>query len=480
MAHPSDRKPRILFDLSTSLQWRGRNAVGIVRTERELAMRLLGDTEVDVVPVVFHEKTLRALEPGFATELVAPIESAVRQNLSLQDGGRSRAGRGATRALRLLVGRIFRGAARIARFFARLALKVCPSLIREEMRQCLILIRQALKKLLFRILSCVVSAPPEISEILEQKLDLSLVVRPLPGDVLFIVGLGWNVLDCAALSHLKRTSGMAIATVSYDFIPTKFPQYLGGNPADYFYNYFLHMIDLSDFCFCISECTKRDFLEFCTEVGRTPPDTEVLYLGSGLIVPPDAGEISGVLRERLGKGRYALAVGTFEIRKNYGLLLSLWDELLKDPAFDLDLVIVGMPGWNADELIAKLETSPYLGTRILWFRNMSDAGLSWLYENCQVFLFPSFYEGWGLPVVEALQHGRPAIVSNRGSVPEAGLGVATILDIDHREAWMREIRKHAGPERSVLQKTVTPPSWDETACVAKDRLVELVNNQNGN
>lgn len=477
MVQPSTRKPRILFDLSTSLQWRGQHAVGIVRTERELAVRLLNDPELDIVPVIFHDKNLRAIDLDSAMELVSPPRQTDKKTTT-PDGMKPGIKDHITRFLKRFSKKIIRLGARVARFFVRLILKITPVSIHSEIRQCFSLFAQAMRKLIYKnnFLGNNIAAQGHVGE--NTTLDLNLVVHPSPDDILFLVGLGWDVIDCASLFSIKQNSGMTVATVIYDFIPTKFPQFLGGDPSDYFLNYFIHMVDISDFCFCISECTRRDFIEFCNIYKRDIPDTEVVYLGSSLIVQPDSSEITEELRLKLAKGRYALSVGTFEIRKNYGFLISVWEDLLKDPDFDLSLVIVGMPGWKVDELIEHLQASPYLGTRIIWFQNLSDAGLSWLYKNCQVFLFPSLYEGWGLPVVEALQYKRPAIISNRGSVPEAGLGIATVVDVDDRDAWIRAIRDYAVPERATLQQDISLPTWEETASVAKSRLVKLIEDKN--
>jgi glycosyltransferase involved in cell wall biosynthesis len=191
--------------------------------------------------------------------------------------------------------------------------------------------------------------------------------------------------------------------------------------------------------------------------------------------PSDPAAIAEAgLLPRFGRRRFALTVGTFEIRKNHRLLIDLWHELVADPGFDLDLVIVGMPGWRVDDVIARLEASPLFGTRIFWLRRLPDAALSWLYDNCHVMLFPSFYEGWGLPVVEALQHGRPVIASNRGATPEAGLGAALLLDPEDPAAWGAAIRMAAAtPRQSITVARI--PDWDTTAREMKSILAALTN-----
>jgi len=169
--------------------------------------------------------------------------------------------------------------------------------------------------------------------------------------------------------------------------------------------------------------------------------------------------------EPLANRRFALTVGTFEIRKNYALLIDLWHDLVLDPTFDLDLVIVGMPGWKTSEAINRLKRSPLFGKRIFWFQGVSDAALSWFYDRCHVFLFPSFYEGWGMPVAEAMSRQKPAIVSSRGAIPEASPSGATMLDPGDADAWRRAIR-----EASINPSRPDSPSirtWDETAASLK-------------
>jgi len=466
---------RILLDLSTSLAWRGKHAVGIVRTEREIAVRLLNDSTIDVVPVVFHQGSLRALDPALALELVSTAAAPAPCPALTAEAARKterQSSRATFRSLHSVQQRLLRVTfatmARAAKAAAKYVIRNVPPAARSELRQSLIFGRQAIRNILYK------PNPykPHANGAKNPALDLSLIVHPNKNDVLFIGGLGWDVVDCAALSSIKARSRLKVANIVYDLIPTKHPELLGGQPSDYYLNYFLHMVDLADHSFCISKCTRNDFIAFCANEGRIPPETSVLYLGADVPVKANAAEINDPhLVDRLEKGRYALSVGTFEIRKNYKLLLSIWPELIKDASFELDLVLVGMPGWRVDDIISEMERSPLFNKRVFWLQRMSDAGLSWLYDNCHVFLFPSLYEGWGLPVVEALQHGRPAIISSRGSTPEAGMGLATVIDPDNREEWKRQIRRYSVMERSTNSGEVKLPSWNDSAGAVKERLL---------
>jgi len=449
-----------------------------------------------VIPVIYHDNTFRALELEFARRLVAPVpassevpalseaptSSEVPASSEVATSALSHAvGHDAQPVHRKVARAFMRPAARLVRLIARGLINVVPGRSREEVRLSLIHAQQALGQFAYRgapVLSSPETQNPAIGYPQSTNMrypQTNIVVYPQSTDVLFLCGLGWDVIDWRSLSSLRLASGLRIISVVHDLIPIKFPQFVDP-PSDYLYNYFLHLIDNSDKVFCVSKCTQADLEEFISDNGRSPMPTEVICLGANLPAISDPTEINDLeIRERLRGGRFALAVGTFEIRKNYSLLIDLWDELLADPSFDLDLVIVGRPGWCVDDVIARLEGLRDFGSRVLWFKRMSDAGLSWLYEHCHITLFPSLYEGWGLPVVEALQHGRVVIASNRGGIPEAGLGNATILDPDDRAGWRAAVIAASRAPRQVIN--VEPgrlPDWDSTVAAVKRGVRDAV------
>lgn len=444
---------RILIDLTTSLALRGHKPVGILRTEREIAIRLLSDKSLRTLPFVFHGGEPRALDPTFARRLLRESPSGMPAPPP------SARGQGHNIGLR----RVTSG----MRAAARAGLRAVPARGREEVRLALIHMRQALRNVVYGA-SHALSYPAR-TDGLPDAPDLSVVIHPGPGDVMLTCGLSWDFLPWAAVAKLKRDTGMGVVCICYDLIPILFPKFIPSN-HDLYLGHFLHLIDIADHIPCISRATEADLLRFAAAQGRTAPIASVVTLGAELPSQPDADGLPPDLALRLRAGRFALAVGTFEIRKNYGLLLDAWETLVKDPAFDLELVIVGMRGWHADAVIARFEASPLFGKRVHWLRGLDDPALSWLYQHAHVSLFPSLYEGWGLPVVEAIMHGCPVIASDRGSVPEAGFGVATILDPDDKAAWIEAVQRIA-TERVQDAPTVRVPGWDDTAAALKRTLL---------
>ena len=119
---------------------------------------------------------------------------------------------------------------------------------------------------------------------------------------------------------------------------------------------------------------------------------------------------------------FVLAVGTVEARKNYRRLVAAHAEVEGAPP----LVIAGRPGWNGE--------APPAGPGVVVLGHVDDATLAALYENASVLAFPSLYEGFGLPLLDAMSRGLPALAGDRGALPELAGGAALAVDPESIEA----------------------------------------------
>ena len=138
--------------------------------------------------------------------------------------------------------------------------------------------------------------------------------------------------------------------------------------------------------------------------------------------------------------RYLLYVATLEPRKNHALLLSILDRL-EHTHPDVAVVLVGKPGWRVDELARRIENHPRKGTDLFWFRSLDDDTLDALYRHAFLTTVPSFYEGFGIPVVESLERGVPVVSSNGGALPRPA-GPSPSTRPDDLEAWVTAISRH--------------------------------------
>jgi glycosyltransferase involved in cell wall biosynthesis len=173
-----------------------------------------------------------------------------------------------------------------------------------------------------------------------------------------------------------------------------------------------------------SEATRRDLLSSYPIAGL---DAKVALVPEG--VSPSA--LAGQLPAGVEPG-FILAVGTVEPRKNYPRLLAAYRRLRRDSVALItgdragvpQLVIAGREGWAYGDTLQRIKAER--GVRYLG--HVDDATLSALYEAAGVFAFPSLYEGFGLPLLEAMARGVPAVVGNAGALPELAGGAAVVVD----------------------------------------------------
>src|SRR5579864_3056587 len=177
-----------------------------------------------------------------------------------------------------------------------------------------------------------------------------------------------------------------------------------------------------------SESTRHDLLELYRAPGL---ESRVDVIPEGL--PP--GAPAGPLPEGIQPG-FILAVGTVEPRKNYPRLLAAFRQLRGRQGalpFIIDgrpgvpqLVIAGRPGWAYGDTLQRISAEP--GVRYLG--HVDESTLSGLYQSASVLAFPSLYEGFGLPLLEAMAHGVPAVIGSAGALPELALGAAITVNAE--------------------------------------------------
>lgn len=150
--------------------------------------------------------------------------------------------------------------------------------------------------------------------------------------------------------------------------------------------------------------------------------------------PPDPEAAARLRRERGLTRPYLLTVGTLEPRKNTAFLASVFEAMT---AFDGDLVIAGMRGWKYGPILERLRASPR-ARAIRYLEYVGDEELPALYAGAELFLFPSLYEGFGLPPLEAMLCGAPVLASTAGSLPEVLGDGARLLSEFNAERWAGE------------------------------------------
>ncbi len=244
--------------------------------------------------------------------------------------------------------------------------------------------------------------------------------RPAPEDVVLVPGLDLTHVD--ALRQSWSSAGCRTAFVLHDTLPFSIPHLFDSSPPGGLFNPLLSLaIQTAGLVFTVSESTRRDLFQFADAHGLIPPPAEHIRLGDSDLarVPPAAPAVAHAL-EVEGRPRFALLVSPIEVRKNHVLAYQAWRRLLlkHGPNAVPKLVFAGDVGWMAGDLITQLAHDPVTRNHTHILSGTSDGELAWLYTNCLFTLFPSLYEGWGLPVAEGLAFGKMCLASDSSSLPE--------------------------------------------------------------
>ncbi|MDN5850805.1 MAG: glycosyltransferase family 4 protein [Nitrococcus sp.] len=239
--------------------------------------------------------------------------------------------------------------------------------------------------------------------------------------------------------------GAQIVFYLHDLIPIDYPEYARNLAAtDTHRRRMLTMAQTGSTILANSEYTARRFKDYCAVQALPIPDLHVLPIGIEehfieASRQPKA-PVPQALAPRLRRP-YFIIVGTIEPRKNHLLLLHLWRQLAAELNHDCPLlVIVGQRGWENENIIDLIERSPAIREYVIELAAVNDTDMIALLQNAKALLLPSFEEGWGMPVAEALTLGTPVICSDIAALRESSRGLATLLDPLDGAAWREAIR----------------------------------------
>lgn len=286
-------------------------------------------------------------------------------------------------------------------------------------------------------------------------------------DEVLILGMAWENLNIQrTLGELRSQIGFRLVQLVYDLIICLYPHL--HHPSNYapYTTHIKGVIAESDKLLAISESTKNDIIKFARREHIHAPRVEVIRLGDELLKEKRAlkkPDISGLKRD------FILCVGTVEVRKNHSLLYYAY-KLAASKGIDLpQLVIVGGSGWYSGDIQYLITTDPEMQDKIKIVHGLADDSLAWLYEHCQFTVYPSMYEGWGLPIAESLAYGKLCLASSTSSMTEiAGKMIDYFSPFDSQEC-MEKIAKYSGSEtvlakaQDKIQAQYKTTAWSETA-----------------
>jgi alpha-1,3-rhamnosyl/mannosyltransferase len=246
---------------------------------------------------------------------------------------------------------------------------------------------------------------------------------------------------------LPHFTGKCVSTV-HDMSAFRVPQYHPQIRVQYQQDIFPHLIKKGDLFITDSEFSRTELLDFFPvspeRVVSVPLGVDPKFQVRAACIIEDT-----LARYGLTPGGYALSVGTIEPRKNIERLIDAYASLPSALRMQYPLVLVGGHGWNSEHIHAKIARYSQEG----WLKYLlfvSDEELAFIYSGARLFACVSHYEGFGLPVLEAMASGIPVISSDAASLPEVG-GDAVVYVSPNQEEEIREALIHVLNDDSLRQ-----------------------------
>ena len=232
------------------------------------------------------------------------------------------------------------------------------------------------------------------------------------GDVFLGLDLVTHGVHLAEQTFVQwRARGVSVQFVVYDLLPVQLPAHFPEEDAAHYRHWLDTVMQVSDRLVCISAATAQAVRERLPASHAPAPEVAWFHLGADLpasLPSHGLGPQDDALLTRLTGRPALLMVGTVEPRKGHAQALDAFETLLRR-GVELDLVIVGRPGWMVGPLVERLRVHPEAGRRLHWLEGASDETLTRLYAACTGLLMASEGEGFGLPLIEAAQHRLPIL-----------------------------------------------------------------------
>lgn len=453
---------RLVFDITTSALWSGPPA-GIVRVEREFGRWALAHV-AGATPAFFDPAagTFRPVSRDMARRLIA--RDAAIDTLSLVNP--SRRGRRKT-------DRIPPALRPAALWVLQWRRKTLQALERVRLRTGMPEIAALADSLQRRLMNArhrAAMIKPDGTR--RDYLPVDMVAGPAiaftPRDTLVCCGSTWTHVDIAAVAAQRRRCGFRFVLACFDLIPLMFPQFYRPDEVATHAQFWARALAAADLVIFISRTVETDARRYCDAHGIVLAETAVCPLGADIQVPA----VPAPLPAGLEAGRYALLVGTIEPRKGHRLIYEVWLQLLAlgiPQRTQFKIVFAGREGWMTGDLMRDLRADPRIGGSIMVLTATDDAVMATLYANAAFCLFPSRYEGFGLPAIEAFFHGKAVLASTGGAVPEAIGDFSPCLDPEDADAWRAALQRwiEEPAARAIYEERIRTsfdhPHWDEAA-----------------
>ncbi|MBD2490177.1 glycosyltransferase [Aulosira sp. FACHB-615] len=317
------------------------------------------------------------------------------------------------------------------------------------------------------------TSEPDLLEACQIYINQNLEYKNLP--VFYLSQLQDLNIDIYHSTYYPLPHNIYFATriiTLYDLIPILYPQYFNYN-SEHIVKTIIDQIDPNDFVCCISESTQQDICAYRQNLNHNQVLVTHLAADQEKFYPCTDSDVINQVKQKykIPNQPYLLTLSTLEPRKNIAHVIRAFLRLIQTHNIhDLNLVLVGTKGWQYEEIFAEIDKFQELKDRIIITGFVPDEDLAPLYSGALAFLYVSFYEGFGLPPLEAMQCGTPVITSNTSSLPEVVGDAGIMLDPNDTSGLENNIlRLYSEPE---LRKNLAKKSLQQAQNFSWDKYIQ--------
>lgn len=285
------------------------------------------------------------------------------------------------------------------------------------------------------------------------------------GDVFFDIDSVWEAfLRRSYLLPILKKRGVRLAVFVHDIIPITDPQYCFGETVFMFMDYIGAYLQHADIIISSTQSTLDAIANLQRKLSMPVTPGYATWLGADFEKQSRSEVVSEKAIEAAQAGNYVLMVGTIEPRKNHKLVLDAFDNQLF--AEKMNLIFAGKIGWNVEELQKRIDKHSKLNKQFFYLSGMNDTSIDYLYNNAFCVAFPTFNEGFGLPMIEAFERKTPVLASDIPVMREVGGENADYFDCHDWKSfanklmnWMKDEQLYHHMKEKLMQ--YEPLTWDQ-------------------
>ena len=286
---------------------------------------------------------------------------------------------------------------------------------------------------------------------------LAMAPRRIDGKGAFYLNVGHTDIDLASLPNWTRRNNVKPIYLIHDLIPLTHAEFCRTEAIERHRGRVINALFSAAGVIANSRATAAELEVFGRSNGIAMPPVTAAWLAGAPLTSPDVVPIK--------VGRHFVCVGTIEGRKNHFMLLQVWQRLVERLGNAAPkLVLIGQKGAEAGHVQNMLDRGKGMRDHVVLLSHCEDAELGHWISSARALLLPSFAEGFGLPVIEAMALGTPVIASDLPCFREIGCGIPTLLDPIDAVSWEQMILSFLdnGPERARqvrLLQSYQAPTW---------------------